>query len=361
MSILEKKSLYGLPEVKLVVDSLALFPDQVEQSWKEVSELPIGKGLRDPENVVIAGMGGSALGAEVLKDLEFDMFKRPLEVVRGYHLPSYVGDGSLVILSSYSGNTEEMLSAAREAVKKTKRIFIFTTGGKLSEFAEDHNLLVYDPATVFNPSELPRLSLGYSLTMLLSLLSRLSLLRMNNRRLTSMVRMLRDRADSYSPFTSEDENPAKRLAVKLADRSPVLVSGGHLFGASMVARNMFHETGKTFASAYPFPELNHHLLESLSFPREVVRRLTFLFLVSRFDHKEIKRRMRITARILERRNVPLENVAAEGKSSIEEVYWLIQFFGYVSFYLAVLYGVDPRQTPWVDYLKKALKKSEELF
>ena len=353
--MLDKESLYQGAEIESVIASLDFLPAQIEQSWAEVDKISLRFSVKGIENIVVAGMGGSALGGEILKGLEAHLLRKPIEIVRDYSLPGYVDQNSLIILSSYSGATEEITTIAKETLKKTNKIFIFTTGGNLADFAAKHNLSVYDPTPIFNPSDLPRLSLGYSLTTLLSLFNKLSLLKMNSRRLRSLISLLVSYRDRYRPSVPTKGTPAKKLALTLIDRLPVLVGGTHLFGSISAARNMFHETGKTFAVSYPLPELNHHLLESLSFPKDVTRRLTFLLLLSRFDYKAVKQRARITATVLEKRNIAFEPINIIGRTPLEEVYWLIQFFGYVTFYLAILYGVDPGRTPWVDYLKESLK------
>lgn len=355
MSLIDSENIYSAPGVSSVLTSLSLFPSQVEQSWSEIQKIKLSPALKSAKNIILLGMGGSALPGDVLKDLEFDLLKTPLEVVRGYHLPGYVNQDTLVILSSYSGDTEEVLSAASEAIKKTNKIFVFSTGGRLTDFARKLGISFYDPTPIFNPSNLPRLSLGYSLTTLIALLARLNLIKLNSRSITSLVNILKDTDQKYLTSRPLGGNPAKKLALSLNNRLPVLVGSSHLVGAVITGRNMLHETGKTFAVSYPIPELNHHLLESLDFPPTVTSKITFVFFYSRRYHPEIKRRIKLTSAVLTKKRIPWEIFNINGASTLQDVYLVIQLCGYLSLYLAALYGVDPGATVWVDWFKKRLK------
>lgn len=354
MNILDIPERLSEVDPKGTLATLLLFPDQVKQAWDEVNKIEFPKKLRGARNVVLAGMGGSALPGVILKSLESKLLKVPFEIVSRGELPAYVDGETLVILSSYSGETAETLKCAQQAIAKTERIFVFTTGGKLAQFSIQKHLESYRPLPIFNPSALPRFSLGYSLTTFLAVLRRLGYLGLNQRTITSLVRELEAGSKSFGPTSLGVNNQAKQLAETMGNVLPILVGAAHLSGAAVAVQTMLHETAKTLAFEAEIPELNHHLLEAFSFPTFLRRRTKFIFFSSRYYSRDVQRRIKLTKVVLDKQRVGWSEVELLGPTRLHETYKLIQIGGFSAFYLAVSCGIDPGSTPWVDYLKKHL-------
>lgn len=343
-----------------VLESISLLPDQIKQAWGEVFKLEIPlERFKAVKNIVVAGMGGSALGARIIDSLNFEVLGLPLEIVNGYHLPAYANKDSLVIISSYSGNTEETLVCYQEAIKNKCQIFVVSTGGKLADLVKKNKQAAYLFEATYNPSRQPRLGLGYSITAQLAFLSRLGFVRLTEAQITEVVDRLKKLREQISTKVPFKENNAKRIASLLENKIPVLVSSEHLEGATHAFKNFLNENSKTFAVEFGLPEMNHHLLEGLRFPEENKKILQFVFLESEIYDPEIKKRIEITKKVVEKNEVSSFSIQMAGRTRLIQVFEMIYLGGFISGYLALLYGIDPAPIPWVDYFKKQLAAHEE--
>lgn len=339
-----------------IAASIRLLPDQIEQAWEEIGEQKIPKKFAQVENVVICGMGGSALGGRIVDSLVSDRIRIPIEIFTEYDIPSYVGPNTLVIATSYSGNTEETLSAVRAAVNKKAKVFGITTGGKLGEFLQKENLASYMYEAKANPSGQPRMGLGYSITATLSVLVRCGFIYFSEDDLYTLVTTSRNFIKEFDVDIDENKNLAKRLTRKLKNKIPVLISSEHLFGVAHTFKNQLNENSKVFSLVLDIPELNHHLLEGLKFPAKARGILHFLFYKSQAYRKEVRVRYDLTADVVEKNGYEYSIFPPRSKAKISQVFESLIFGSFVSFYLAVLYGVDPSKIPWVDYFKEKLSK-----
>jgi glucose/mannose-6-phosphate isomerase len=354
MSVLDQPEMMAKNDSLNILGSVREFPDQILQSLEETGFLHLPVSLQGAKRIVFGGMGGSALPGEIIKSLPG--LKVPFTVVSDYHQPDWLDSETLVILASYSGNTEETLSLAREVIKKSSRIIVFTTGEALAAFAAYHHLTVYLPKPIHNPSGQPRTSLGYFVTALAVVLTRLHYLKTNLRAFSGIIKDLltwEKRLASDQPLAV---NPAKQLAERTEKKTLLLISAEHLNGTALAVRNMIHETAKTFATTAVVPDLNHHLLEGLSFPADLGVNLTVISFFSTLYSKVIRRRLQVTQEIFTRQHIEWITVDLSARTRLEDVYRLLIFGGYFSYYLAMLYGVDPGPIPKVDYLKIQLKK-----
>jgi glucose/mannose-6-phosphate isomerase len=327
--------------------SLAAFPEQCHQVIHEIALQHIPHQCYLVDNIVISGMGGSALGGRIVASLERQNLRIPVVVSTEYHLPNFVNRKSLVVISSYSGNTEETLASLGEARAREAQIYIITGGGKLAQIAEQFDL----PAYIFNPvnniSGQPRMGLGYNVLALITLLSRCQLIQPFHdlNELPDFLTKKQQRTDSLISF-----------AEKLVGRIPVLISSEHLKGAVHSFKNQLNENAKTFADLFDLPEANHHLLEGLSRPRSNSDNLIFIFFKSRHYHPEVLRHYSLTLDIVKKQHIPCLEYETDGPSRLFEVMELLQATSYIAYYLSLLNGVDPGPIPWVDYFKDQLKK-----
>lgn len=341
---------------KNVLGSMELLSAQIKQAWKEVAAISFPKSYYQVNKIVLSGMGGSALGAYVLKSLYNYKLNVPFEIVNDYHLPAFVDKQTLVILSTYSGTTEETLSCAEDARLKKAQITGLTTGKNLAQFLKSNNYpgLIYNP--VNNPSGQPRLGTGYSIASLLGIFHKLGFLKVSNREIENAVSRIQDGNKKYTLTIDLINNPAKQLAKKLFQKMPVIITAGHLTNTGRVFRNQIHETAKSAASWYDLPELNHHLLESLSNPKKSEEDVKFIIIDSDLYPERIIQRIKITKQVINKNKLEYFTFKPQDKDKLAQVFEVISYGAYVSFYLAMLNGVDPSKIPWVDYFKNELTK-----
>lgn len=338
------------------LESVSEFPNQCLQAFEETKNFSVPKAYKEVENVVIAGMGGSAYAARILKSLFLTGLGKPVELVTGYELPKYVNSKTLVILSSFSGSTEETLTIGNQAKNLGAKIAGITSGGKLAEFLKKTNYPSYIFSPLYNPSKQPRLGQGYMVIGSLMMLKALDIIDFSDNTMLEAINNLKDTDKSLNQTTELRNNPAKTTAFVCFGRIPVLFSGDIFEGALHAVRNPFNETGKQFAAYFSIPELNHHLMEGFSFPRENQDKLLVIVFESSLYSPKIKKRVEITKDVLRKNQVLFKSYQLKGNSSLSQMLEILQWGGYVTFYLGMLNGVDPSKIPWVDYFKKELAK-----
>lgn len=339
---------------KGVISSIKMLPQQASQAWEEINDLKFSKKLSGAKNIVVCGMGGSALGGRVVDSFVEKKIRAPIEIFTQYFVPNYVNQDTLVILSSYSGNTEEAISCAYDAVKRNAKIFGITTGGKMADFLKKENKDVYIYEPTFNPSKMPRLAIGYSIFAILALLSKTQFITLTENEIQTALEALSAYIKEFGPRSKVDNNLAKRLALKLQNKIPVLVSSEHLLGVTHVFKNQLNETAKTFSNLFDLPELNHHLLEGLKLPAKSKEVLHFLFLYSKLYTDRVAKRYPITQDVVEKNSVSHSLYSFNSNTKLEQILELLCLGSFASLYLAVLTGTDPSEIPWVDYFKKKL-------
>lgn len=347
ISKLDKSNLLG---------SIEALPQQLKQVWEEIASTAIPDDLLNVQNIVVSGMGGSALPGRIVDSLTLDRATTPIEVSTEYKLPNYVGPDTLVLLSSYSGNTEETLSAAYDAIEKRAKVFIVTTGGKLSEMAKSQKVASYIFTPRHNPSNQPRMGLGYSIGALLFLLGKAKYLQLAKEEVENLILATKKFVDNYSVRVPTSLNAAKNLAVSFKDRAVVLVASEHLSGVAHAFKNQLNENAKVFSVLFDIPELNHHLMEGLSNPRNIKPILRFLFFGSNLYSPEVRKRYLLTAEVVEKNDVSTSTIEAFSATKMEQIFEVLVLGEYLSFYLSMLYDIDPTPIPWVDYFKEKLAK-----
>jgi len=338
-----------------VLGSIEQLGSQCRQAWEEINKLAFPDKYRRVEKIVFSGMGGSALGAYVVKSLFFDTLKIPFEIVNDYHLPAFTDEKTLVVLGTYSGTTEETLSCAYEAKEKGACLTAITTGGKLGEFLEANSFPAYIFSPRYNPSNQPRLGSGYSIFGLATMLKLLQIINFSDKEFDLIQKTLDQGNKLFGKDCLSQNNPAKLLAQKWENKIPIIVTAEFLTGVGRVIRNQIHETAKSFAACHDIPELNHHLMEGLSNPQTNKEQLKFLFLQSDFYSERIKKRFQITRKVIEQSHIEITPFFSKSESKLSQVFEAVQFGAYVNFYMAMIYGVDPSLIPWVDLFKKELK------
>jgi len=337
-----------------ILASIRMLPEQIEQSWEEIKTLPTKNNFNLSKNVVICGMGGSALGGRIVDSLLNDLVRIPIEISTDYEIPNYVNKNCLLIITSYSGNTEETISALRSAIDRGAKIFIISTGGKMAEILKDKKLDGYIYEARANPSGQPRMALGYSIGSTLTILSKCGFLKIDDSDIYSLATTIRKFIRDFDIDSEEKINIAKSYAQKLINKVPVLVTSEHLLGVAHAFKNQLNENSKTFSVLFDLPELNHHLLEGLQYPKKIRELLHFIFINSKQFNKRTIKRYKITQEVIEKNGFNFDEYSLNSRKKLDQIFELLTLSSYTSFYLAYLNNVDPSEIPWVDYFKKKL-------
>lgn len=327
--------------------------EQVRMAWHDTRTLRVPPSYRRARNVVVVGMGGSALGPEVLLHAWGKRIPVPVVIVRGYTLPSWVSRETLIVLSSFSGTTEEVLAVAEEAHRRKLKAVVMTTGGELAERAVQAKW----PAYVYAPGDLakePRFGMGFTMTGLLGILQAAGLTKAQDGDMRRLRSAMGDVLDTSAADVPTDENPAKTVAEALRGKPVLIFGAGHLVGNAHVFRNQLNETAKQFATYVALPEANHHLLEGFTFPKGFAKTTTAVMVRSSLYHERVQKRFDVTADMLERMGVQVVDYVAGGKDALEECGEVLQFTSFVAYYLGLLNGINAAKMPFVDELKKKL-------
>lgn len=325
----------------------SLANEQAKAAWEQVKELPIEPLKEKITSVVFCGMGASIYGALVLKALFAEKLPFPIETVSDYHIPPYADKNTLVVLTSYSGTTEEVLSCAHEAKEKGCHMLVLTKGGPLGEFARDNNIPAYIFDGKLNLSSTPRLGNGYTVIGLLGLFNKLGLINLTDKEMI----------DSFNYLDTQLEvikNEALKESEIFMNKIPIIIAAEHLAGNAQILRNQFNETSKAFSALYLVPDLNHHLMEGLQFPKE--SQLYFLILNSHHYSPKIAKRMELTIDVIKKNGHEVLNSYPEGKNKMEEFLETLTFGSWLTLFLGLRYNQDPSINPWVDWFKNELSK-----
>jgi glucose/mannose-6-phosphate isomerase len=308
-------------------------------------------------NVVIAGMGGSAIGGELAKGLTYNQLPVTLSVCRSYNLPKFVDRHSLVIISSYSGNTEETFATFEQALQRGAQIICVTAGGKIGQLAETHRL----PRFVLPGGFPPRSALVHLLVPILNALHACRLLADPAADIDETILLLEKLGRRYHPQNEEPENLAKRLADKLAERVPLIYAAEIYEAVAWRWKEQFCENSKVLAWHNVFPELNHNELVGWGLRREMDQRFQVIYLNDRHAapseiHSRVFARLEVTQGLIQESGAPVFSVASEGRALLARFFSLIFLGDLASVYLAVLNGVDPTPVEKIDYLKNQMAK-----
>jgi glucose/mannose-6-phosphate isomerase len=310
-------------------------------------DVPQIKG--DIQNIVFAGMGGSALPA--LLSASWPGYNLPFEICRQYHVPAYVSSKTLFIASSYSGNTEETLSALAEAEAKSATIVIMAGGGKLEEIASQKGY----PYLKIPKAEQPRYAVFYMLAGIVAILEEAGLLAEEEAsdQLAKAAGFLRDSVKDWVATVPQDKNPAKQLANELAGKSGVVYGGPLMAPAAYKWKINFNENAKNIAWWGQYPEFNHNEFIGWS-SHPVNKPYAVVDLRSSFEHPRVQKRFELSDRLLSGRRPAALVVQAKGETLLEQLLWTVNFGDFVTIYLALLNNVNPAPVDLVEKFKKEL-------
>lgn len=354
-NILESREEIAKIDLENMLSSIEELGNQITHAWEDISGISYTP-TTEIQNVVIAGMGGSGLGADVIKHLYKLELSVPLDYVHDYTLPNYVSEHSLVLLASYSGTTEEILACAQDARERNAQIMVVAAGGDLEQLAQEHNYPYYKINPKFNPSNQPRMAIGYAVFGTIGLLSKAGIIDLTQEQIHAVKATIQKQIEACKVEVSGESNPAKALAYLMVDRRPVIVVSDFLEGAAHVSTNQHNENAKAFVDYKVVPEIDHHLLEGLKYPKSNASTHVFLFVKSMLYHPKNILRMQLTQKIVESNDIETLAVPLQAQTKIEQVFEMITLFGFAGFYLAMLQGINPSPIPFVEEFKKDLKE-----
>lgn len=322
----------------------------VEKQWKQL-QYDFGIDLKpdsEMNNVVLGGMGGSALAASLL--VSWPGLNVPFEIVRSYTLPDYVDENTLFIASSYSGNTEETLATLKEAEARNCQIVVVAAGGALEEIAKDKNYPFFQIPSGFQP----RMAVFYNFAALVQMLEPLGLIgKGKTAELRETASWLSEQVSGWTVTNPAKDNYAKEIALEVMGKSAVVYGGPVMFPAAYKWKINFNENSKNVAWCNQVPEFNHNeFLGWTSHPTE--KPYAVIDLRSNLEHERVQKRFEVTERLLSgRRPSPLV-VEAQGETVLQQLLWVITLGDFVSIYLAFLNGLNPSPVDLIEKLKKAL-------
>ena len=331
-------------------DAVYNFADDINKSSKIGKKIILNKKYNNIHNIIVVGMGGSAIGGDINKMLLKNDLSIPLIVSRNYFIPKWANKHSLVVVSSYSGGTEETLSAFKDALSKECQIYGITTGGILSKGLSSNDL-----DFILIPSGLqPRAALAYSFVPMLYLFLHLGLIKIDlNNNLMNSIKLLKSVRDDY--MLNDQKNPTWVLSNKIFNTIPILY--GETDNTSVIAlrwSNQLSENSKMLAFCNEIPEFNHNEIVGWENNPNLIEKLSIIWLSDESDQERISIRQKISEKILETIVKNQFKISLHGSSRFDRLLHLIHFGDWVSLWCAYLHGTDPSPVDKISTLKKEL-------
>lgn len=323
-----------------------------EQASFDVSLRDAAHDGREIKHIVIAGMGGSALAADIAKTLLAGELDLPVEVVKGYTLPHYTAHNTLLIAISHSGNTEETLGCLREARADhdDPQLAAITTGGALDKLAGEHAIM-----TALYPCETPaRMAIIYQLKCILRVLQEYGLISGDPYdKVASLSKWLHEESDEWAKETRIEHNYAKQLALTAVGKTPVFYAGSLMAPIAYKWKVSWNENAKNVAFWNYLPESNHN--EFIGWTSHPVEKPFAVFdLVSELEHPQVLKRFTVTDRLLSGRRPKATRVQLQGPTTLHQMLWGCILGDFVSIYVAILNNVDPAPVDLIEKFKKEL-------
>ncbi len=326
------------------------FPQQCRDAWESAQRITLPDRYRQARSIVVLGLGGSAIGGDLVRTLVQEECPLPIMIHRDYSLPAFVGPETLVIASSYSGSTEETLITAQAALGVGASLIAITTGGELAKWAEKNKLSLIR----FSYASQPRAAIGYSFSLVLGILYRLGWIADKTPDMREAIAVVESWQAEIRETVPAARNEAKQIAQWLWGCIPVIYGAGHLSEVARRWKGQFNENAKAWASFEQMPELNHNAVLGYKSPKILQEKMRVIMLRSSLDHPRNERRFQVTEEILRQQGIPYRVVQARGQSRLAHLLSTVHLGDYVSYYLAMLYETDPTPVGDIIYLKERL-------
>lgn len=324
---------------------IAEFPDQISKAIEIGEASQINQYDKEIKNIVITGLGGSGIGGTIVKELIVNEVTIPIEINNKYTIPNYVNENTLVMASSYSGNTEETVEAINHAIEKKAKIVGITSGGKIAEICKSNDL---DLILVPSGSRSPRACLGYSVIQQFYILYKLGIINKSFKEKFEKAKEL---------IVGEEQNikdAAKNIASKIYDKIPIIYASDTIEGVAVRLRQQINENAKMLCWHHVIPEMNHNELVGWRTKNEDFAVLIFR---NKSDYERIQKRIEINKEVFAKYTPHIFELWSKGESEIEKVFYLINLGDWLSFYLSDLRKMDSIEVKVIDHLKSELAKN----
>ena len=329
------------------IDSL---PGQLEAAWKLGNELAL-PAMSTIERIVIAGMGGSAIGADLVAAYIAPLCPIPVLLHRNYGLPAWAnGRNTLGITSSHPANTEETGSSFESALKNNCQILAFSTGGKLAELCQDSGAALWR----FEHQGQPRAAVGFSAGLLLAAFTRLGLIPDQDAALAETISAMQIQQADLLANVPTSKNIAKRLAGQIYGRWSLVVGADFLEPVARRWKSQINEIAKSWGQFESIPELDHNSLAGLVYPEQALNQMIALFLRAPDIHPRNLLRGELTKTAFMVEGINTDFVDAPGSSSLAQQWTSLHLGDYTAYYLAMAYGIDPTAIPTIEMFKSQI-------
>ncbi len=331
-------------------DRIRALPERCREAWRQAQSFCFPPEFVEIDSVLVLGMGGSAIAGDIVRSLALPRSTKTVTVYRGYDLPPSVGERTLVVACSFSGETEETLSSFGQTLSGPSKKLVITTGGRLLATARANGV----PSYVFRYAGEPRSALGHSLMPVLALSTAAEVLPDPSHDVDEAIALMEELRKEIGDAVSLERNAAKQLATRLHGKLPVIFAAETLTEAAHRWKTQLNENSKIWAFYDEVSELNHNAVEGFGLPRAIADGAHVVFL----SHPKLSPRNLLrysgTRDLLEAAGVTSESVEARGDSDLARVLTAIYFGDWVSYYLAMLNGVRPSPMPAIDQMKRRL-------
>ena len=347
----DRPEIYPQFDRENMIEEINQLPSQLQTAWQLSREYPL-ESASPIQKVLIAGMGGSAIGADLVAAYLAPDARVPILTHRDYGLPGWAkGPETLVIASSHSGNTEETISAYTQAGLNGCSRLVISTGGELAGRAQNDGI----PYWNLPHQGQPRAAVGYSSGLLLGALNRLGLSVEQGNPIREAVSAMRTQAEQLTPDVPTVQNPAKRYAGQLMGRWFVVFGAEFLEPVARRWKGQVNELAKAMGNYESIPEANHNTLAGLLNPEELTQKTFCLFLNSADYHPQNAHRMELTRKTMMVEGISTDFYLAQGNNRLAQQWTTLHFGDYLAYYLAIAYGTDPTPVELITEFKKELQ------
>jgi glucose/mannose-6-phosphate isomerase len=334
---------------------IAEFPEQMRMGWDIADNTEADIDFSKIRNIVFSGMGGSAISGDMIRSIHSEDLSVPMIVNRSYQIPDFVSSETLFIASSYSGSTEETLSATAQAIERGARIICITSGGQLEQIARKNGY----PRFQLTPGYPPRAALGFGLGVLLQIFHRLGIGKLSRQEVDKAALMITKKGRIWSDVDHQENTPLD-TARRLFGKIPLIyASANRLEFVGYHWKTQLNENSKIHAFSQSFPEMNHNEIvgwEKIKSTKKILSRLVAVVLSDSGDHPQILKRMQIFKEIMKEDKGSMIEIAGKGDTFFERMVDLVHFGDWVSYYLAILNRVDPTKISKINLFKERLKE-----
>lgn len=345
-----------------MLEHCAKAPEYCEDAIKRAKQVKIPKEVKiskrlsikygKPRNILIVGMGGSAIGGEMLRGWLRDELPVPIDICRDHSLPAYANRHTLAFVISYSGETEETLSAFADAIRRRCMTITITSGGHLLSLSKKLNI----PYVVMPDKFPPRAAFPYVFFSLPILLSRIGVISNVEQEIEEAISLLRRLARENAPEIPAENNPSKKLASELEGTTPVVYGFGPYEAVAHRLKTQFNENSKLMSTYDVFPELNHNEVVGWEAPENLTKNFSIILLRDREESPEIKYRIELTKSLVSDKAKKLYEIYTRGDGRLAKMLSLLLVGDFSSVYLAVLRGIDPSPVKSIETVKRRMRK-----